>query len=640
VLVYLHVSGAGPLLSSGVWLITSERFNPRTAKKGFGRVAAAGTFGGLVGALLAERVAAVFGGPWMLLVLAALQFLSAWLVRVLAASGEPIADAGSALPEGASLPQVRSGLRVIAEAPYLRNVVVLVVLGTTSATLLDYLFKGRAVETFGTGDGLLRFFALYYAGSSLIAFVLQTLTSRAVLERFGLTLTTSAPSIALLAGSIGGLVAPGFGSLVVARGGESIFRGSWFRAGYELFYTPIPAAEKRAAKSIIDVGFDRLGDAVGAAFVRLVILIAPAAQSPAILLIAMACSVGAIAASSRLNRWYLRTLESSLVNRGGGINLLDSVDESTAEVLLSMRKRHATRYGDQLDQVAWSAATTHEVMRDIVSVRSSDRDAAIQVLSRPVGLKPEVVPHVIPLLAPGPLADYALFALRKVVEEHVGQLTDALLDPNRDWAVRQRLARVFSVGVSQRAADALMQALDDTRFDVRFQVARSLAAILDRNTRVQIDRERIYATVLREVAVSRPVWESQRMLDVVVSESALDGFVRDRAGQSLAHVFTLLSLVLPREPLQIAFRSLHSGDAYLRGTALEYLEGVLPQAVRQRLWPFLVRPRGPRATPDRDAIIAGLLRSNASVTLKGMVREAQADRMAASAPSAPRHATY
>ena len=49
----------------------------------------------------------------------------------------------------------------------------------------------------------------------------------------------------------------------MARGGESVFRGSLFRTGYELFFTPIPPHDKRAAKSIIDVGFDRLGDAVG-----------------------------------------------------------------------------------------------------------------------------------------------------------------------------------------------------------------------------------------------------------------------------------------------------------------------------------------------------------------------------------------
>ena len=48
VLVYLHVSGAGPLLASGFWLIASERFDPRTAKKRFGQIAGAGTLGGLL----------------------------------------------------------------------------------------------------------------------------------------------------------------------------------------------------------------------------------------------------------------------------------------------------------------------------------------------------------------------------------------------------------------------------------------------------------------------------------------------------------------------------------------------------------------------------------------------------------------
>ena len=75
VTVYLHVSGAGPLLASGFWLIASERFDPRTAKTRFGQIAGAGTLGGLLGALLAERVAAMSGAPTMLLFLAALQFL-------------------------------------------------------------------------------------------------------------------------------------------------------------------------------------------------------------------------------------------------------------------------------------------------------------------------------------------------------------------------------------------------------------------------------------------------------------------------------------------------------------------------------------------------------------------------------------
>ena len=123
----------------------------------------------------------------------------------------------------ADMTAARSGLVTIAEQPHLRNLAVLVLLGTTSAALLEYLFKVKAVEAFGPGDQLLRFFAVYYAATSLVTFLLQALSSRAVLQRFGLGLTTSTPSIAILAGSIGALVVPGFGALLArARRGNDL----------------------------------------------------------------------------------------------------------------------------------------------------------------------------------------------------------------------------------------------------------------------------------------------------------------------------------------------------------------------------------------------------------------------------------
>ena len=220
------------------------------------------------------------------------------------------------------------------------------------------------------------------------------------------------------------------------------------------------------------------------------------------------------------------------------------------------------------------------------------------------GLPATLVPHVIPLLAWDPVAEDAVRALRRVAEEHVGELIDALIDPNQPFAVRRRLARVFSVCVSQRAVDGLLLGLDDLRFEVRFQCGRSLAAIVEKNPRVRIDRERVFDVVRREVAVGRPVWESHRLLDQLDEQdnaSFVDEFVKDRAGQSLAHVFTLLSLVLPAEPLQIAYRGLHTDDPSLRGTALEYLEGVLPPDIRERLWPFLGDDAPARAGPPGRA---------------------------------------
>src|SRR4029450_10727663 len=84
VAVYLQISGFGPMLGSGFWLIASERFDPRTAKQRFGQIAGVGTLGGLLGGLLAERIAATVGVEAMLPVLAVLNFLCAWHIRRLA----------------------------------------------------------------------------------------------------------------------------------------------------------------------------------------------------------------------------------------------------------------------------------------------------------------------------------------------------------------------------------------------------------------------------------------------------------------------------------------------------------------------------------------------------------------------------
>jgi hypothetical protein len=625
-LVYLQISGFGPLLGSSFWLIATERFDPHTARHHFGRIAGVGTLTGLAGALVAERVAAVAGVTAMLPILGAVNLFCAWQIRRLALSTPATQHQTlDAAPPDLAPSSPQSGLQVLARAPYLRNLAGLVLLGTVGAALADYIFKAQAVEAFGRGDSLLRFFALYYAGVSLLSFLVQTTSSALALERLGLGLTASTPSIALTVGGLAGLLFPGLAGALIARTGESVFRGSLFRTGYEIFYTPIAADEKRAAKSIIDVGFDRLGDAVGGGLVRLLILLPPMQQYSALLLAAVGCSAVAIVVARRLSTGYIQTLERSLMDRAVELDLSDVEDITTRTAVLRTLRTPFTAGLTRDRSVITTAVTVEhqapvgdpEVM-EILALKSRNRDRVLGVLRSEEGLAPPLIPHVIPLLAWDPVAEDAVRALRKVAEERVGELIDALLDPNQPFAVRRRLARVFFVCVSQRAVDGLMLGLEDLRFEVRFQCGRSLASIIEKNPRVRIDRERVFDVVRKEVAVGRPVWQSHRLLDTVDPEqrSFVDEFLKDRAGQSLAHVFTLLSLVLPTAPLQIAYRGLHTDDPKLRGTALEYLEGVLPQDLSQRLWPFLGREQqAPHDVRARDEILADLLRSNESIML-------------------------
>jgi AAA family ATP:ADP antiporter len=626
VVFYLHMLGLGPVLVSGFWSLLSERFDPRTAKRRLGHIGAAATFGGLVGSVMADRAAVWSTASAMLPIVALLNLACAWTVWRLARTRAPQAERPSPVADPA-IGAAPSGLSLVARNGHLRNLAALVLLTTLGATLVDYVFKARAVAEIGRGDALLRFFALYYGATSVLTFVAQMTLSRPVLEKLGLAPAAAAPSLAVVAGGLGALVIPGLPSAAGARGVEYISRMSLFRSAYELLYTPVAAREKRAAKPIIDVGFDRTGDLVGAGLTGLVLSLSYAAHS-IILGIAVVTSVASLFVARRLTRGYIQTLERSLVDQAVRLDLSEIEDLTTRQTIVRTLRRVPT-LGAVLAPARDPAApppTRPVVARDpadplvqqILALRSRDREQVLGVLRQEYGPDRSLVPHVIPLLAWDPVAPDAISALQKVAEESVGQLVDSMLDPRQDFAIRRRIARVLFICVSQRAADGLLFALDD-RFEVRFQSGRSLAAIADRNRFVRIDRDRIFQVVLREVSVGRPVWESHRLLDAAEEGDGtffVDRFIRERAGQSMAHVFTLLSLVLHREPLQIAFRGLHVQDPLLRGTALEYLESVLPQEIRSRLWPFLEdsRPAG-QPLRTRDEIVADLVRSNDSIML-------------------------
>ncbi len=114
------------------------------------------------------------------------------------------------------------------------------------------------------------------------------------------------------------------------------------------------------------------------------------------------------------------------------------------------------------------------------------------------------------------------------------------------------------------ARDGLVQALAASNFEVRLRCGRALLALTDSHPELALAPPAVYAAVERE----------------------LTGVVDDGAARE--HVFNLLSLVLEREPVHIAALAFDSADMYLRGTALEYLETVLPPGIFAALVPRLV----------------------------------------------------
>jgi hypothetical protein len=131
------------------------------------------------------------------------------------------------------------------------------------------------------------------------------------------------------------------------------------------------------------------------------------------------------------------------------------------------------------------------------------------------------------------------------------------------------------------------------------------------------DHQAVMAAVERELSIPRPLWAGRTLLDKVDENDTkywhLDDVLKGRADKSLEHVFSLLALELPEEPLKAAFRALHSQDRLLRGLGLEYLEGNLSGKIVSQLAGLveLAPPlEGPR---ERQQVLDELMATQASI---------------------------
>lgn len=620
VTVFLHYNALGALLISGFWSVLNERFDPRTAKRVVGPVGAAGTIGGLAGGLLAERVAA-WGTVTTMLPLLGLVHL------VCAAALLPVRSAES-LARSSPEPSP-SGTHILTATPYLRVLIGIVLLATIAEGALDFVFKAQARSTFGRGEELLRLFAGFYTVVSLLSVLVQTTFARQALERIGIARTASLLPWSVAVGGGLALAAPGLMGAALARGIEAVMRNSLYRASYELLFTPLTPLEKRRAKPLVDIGVVRVGDAIAAGVIQAALMLIPGAAQTALLALAVAAAAAAIAMTFDLHAGYVATLETSLRHRAVELDL-DAVDDATTRSTLlqtigfvgSGTLRVADVAAEHAPAPATAAAALPARAADPLLGRIADlrsRDAAR--VRRAIAAAPfdaVMASHVIPLLAWDDVAPEVLAALKEAAPRITGQLADTLLDAEQEFTVRRRIPAALAEAGSERALIALIRGLEDRRFEVRFRCGRALGRLAAAHPELAVPEQRVVEAVLREVAVDREVWQSQRLLDRHDDEGSFaDDVIRDRASRSLEHVFTVMALIMPRRPLELAFRALHSGDAHLRGTALEYLETSLPPAIREKLWPFVDDQAGRRVRParSRDQIVADLVRSNDSLAL-------------------------
>jgi len=568
-LVYLHVVALGGTTLSSFFSNVSELFDPHSARRASVRVTAGAAVGGGLGGLCVSLIAGAWGHAALLPWLAVLNLLCG--IALYRERWWPALHATRELP-GPGL-----ALSGLLRSSYVRSIAYLVILTQFSALLLDFNFKRQASESLGDGTSLVQLLTAFHTTSSLVATVVQLSLASVALERLGLAGTLAVLPLGILLGGALGPLMPRLWSAVSLRAISTVLESSLFRSAYEPLYTPLSQRARRSLKTLVDVAAGRLGEMLGSLGLLWIAAIWPASSGLPVRSLALGAAALSLLLSLHMHSSYIAELARSL--RKGTVRLRSTdVRDSTTRLTLSQthieieRSQLLAEIAAQRGSlppapsvpVAAAAVPVNpeqaQLTAAVADLLSAQR-ARVTALFRSGPLDPRLVAFAIPLLEHAELVEPVTAALSGVATRVTGQLVDALNDRSLSPVVRRRLPRILQQAQQPMAAQALIAALRSPERILRYRATGALVALREAHPELMPTPARVFEQVRAEL--------------------------RDERDQlTLQHVFLLLSLVLEREPLWLAYNALSGSDARRRGTALEYLHSTVPEPLRSELVPW------------------------------------------------------
>ncbi len=609
---YLWTALGALLLTSGFWIVTSEYFPVRGAKRLYGLIGAGGTAGAMVmgnsiGWLL-SRLSMASLVPVLIGLLLAFLAIQSFL---------PAMPRSRGIGEDAPGPRerrpsaIREGLTLVWQTPHLRTIALIVACATLASTLVDYQFKELARGMLTTKEQLAGLFGAFYGWTGALALVIQLLVSARFMARAGISATIAVLPTVLLLGSTALFLVPGLLVAILVRGADSSLRKSLHRSVLEVLYVPLPSALRRKTKTLIDSVVDAGAEGLGAAIVFLWVTL-PGFPSRYLSLLVMVVAGVFIYQSLRMGRSYRRTISDQLLERGvpgpEGVARLDQsllmsatftevdIRSALAEIRAGAdgesapiaRRDEAETDGPDLSEFyADTTGTAESQLQGLSSQRPDEVAAALNEID--VWTEAHI-PALLRLLARDAFSRRVISILAEMGDLPTAYLAAELGNEAGDFVIRRRIPRVFAASGGDDADSSLLDALTAGRFEIRYRAASALArrrlAGLPASDRDR--REIVWSAVRRELDRDQPVWELQRLLDEWESDADLvSGRAQHRGQLSLKHTFRLLSLILDTDAVRAAYQGIVSDDDRLLSLALEYLEQVLPRDVKDRLWPFI-----------------------------------------------------
>jgi AAA family ATP:ADP antiporter len=257
---YVFIAVIATLATSQFWLLSSELFTVVEAKRSFATISAGGLLGAMLGAALARVVSSSFGDTSLLWFGAGLLVASGVLANLtrghtfdaIQKHDDPAPLAAASQPDAMRDPEALH---------YLKRLLLLGLLATVTATLVDYMFKAQVAHSVPK-EQLSSFFANFNAVMNAGALVLQLLLAPRLLSRGGIGRSITFVPLAMIMLGLGVFAAPALWSVLVLRATDGGLRYSLLRSALEVLYLPLPRRVRARWKTLVDLVGQRGGQAL------------------------------------------------------------------------------------------------------------------------------------------------------------------------------------------------------------------------------------------------------------------------------------------------------------------------------------------------------------------------------------------
>jgi ATP/ADP translocase len=306
------------LVSQG-WLVASNIFNPREAKRLYGLLGVALVIGAWSGGEFTNMVVRRVGTNNLLPVAALLVILAYIAFKVAAAQkGVSLATARAGDDEEADF-SMHDMVRDVVSNRHLQVIVGIMLMMFIVDSLVDFQMQVMAKSAF-EGEDLTAFLGRFYGTYlNLTEFIFQFFLTTLVVSTFGVGGTMQVMPVAVLLSSLGAAGMPSITTTAVARLTEASTRYTLNRTGIELLYMPLSVELRNRVKAFIDIFVDRFSRGLGGLMLVAIVALNGDGGIPRMVrivaIVAIVMTLPWIMLSQVARREYVATIRKRLASR-------------------------------------------------------------------------------------------------------------------------------------------------------------------------------------------------------------------------------------------------------------------------------------------------------------------------------------